>query len=196
MFGRFIPDEMLPTFDALRPEALCVKGIDTLLLDIDNTLAPYEEAEPNGHVRAWLSAMKAAGIRCAFLSNNHEDRVALFNETLGLPYFAKAGKPGRRRMRHMMARLGADPAHTAMMGDQIFTDVWAGKRVGLYTILVPPIKDKTDLFTRGKRWLERPILRAARRRLIKAGKAPISDKQSTDREDMHSTFEEKTGGST
>ena len=47
--------------------------------------------------------------------------------------------------------------------DQIFTDVWAGRNVGIRCIVVPPIKDKTDGFTRFKRLLERPILRYYRK---------------------------------
>ena len=45
------------------------------------------------------------------------------------------------------------------MGDQVFTDVWAARNAGIRAILVPPIKDKTDFFTKFKRWLERPILK-------------------------------------
>jgi predicted HAD superfamily phosphohydrolase YqeG len=63
-------------------------------------------------------------------------------------------------MKKALAAMKADPAHTANMGDQIFTDVWAGRRMKLYTVLVPPIKDKRDLFTRFKRLLERPFKKA------------------------------------
>jgi predicted HAD superfamily phosphohydrolase YqeG len=44
------------------------------------------------------------------------------------------------------------------MGDQVFTDVWAAHNAGIKAILVPPIKDKTDPFTKFKRLLEKPFL--------------------------------------
>ena len=48
--------------------------------------------------------------------------------------------------------------NSIFIGDQIFTDVLAAHNVGIKAVLVPPIKDKTDLFTKFKRLLEKPIL--------------------------------------
>jgi predicted HAD superfamily phosphohydrolase YqeG len=58
-----------------------------------------------------------------------------------------------------MKHFGTDNTNTAVIGDQVFTDVWSAKRLGLFAILVKPIKDKTNLFFRSKRALEKPILR-------------------------------------
>lgn len=157
---RLTPDLILDSFDALTVEFLKEKDIRFLILDVDNTLIPYEETEPRPSVRAWLDSLKAAGISVAFVTNNHRPRLLAFNETLGYPAFANSAKPFRRNMKRAMRAMGADPAHTANMGDQIFTDVWAGRRMKLFTVLVPPIKDKRDPFTRFKRWLEKPYKRA------------------------------------
>ena len=53
--------------------------------------------------------------------------------------------------------------NTVMLGDQVFTDVFAGKRMGLRAILVKPIRDKKTLFFRFKRWLEIPVLKTYNR---------------------------------
>ena len=45
------------------------------------------------------------------------------------------------------------------MGDQIFTDVLCARLCGAQAFLVPPIKDRTDLGTRAKRFFERGFLR-------------------------------------
>jgi predicted HAD superfamily phosphohydrolase YqeG len=55
--------------------------------------------------------------------------------------------------------LGGNKKNTALMGDQIFTDVLCAHTMGIRAILVPPIKDKTNLFFRFKRLLERPFIR-------------------------------------
>ena len=55
--------------------------------------------------------------------------------------------------------MGTDKSNTIHMGDQVFTDVWAAHNAGIKAILVPPIKDKTDLFTKLKRLLEKPFLK-------------------------------------
>ncbi len=151
---------MLNSFSELTVSFLREKGIKALILDVDNTLIPYEETEPRPAVRAWLAELDAAGIKVAFVTNNHRPRLERFNETLGYPAFANSAKPFRRNMKRAMRAMGADPSHTANMGDQIFTDVWAGRRMNLFTVLVPPIRDKRDPFTRFKRLLERPFKRA------------------------------------
>ena len=60
--------------------------------------------------------------------------------------------------------MGILPEEAALMGDQIFTDVWAARNAGIRAILVPPIKDKRDILTRTKRLLEKPIIKKYKRR--------------------------------
>ena len=143
----------------LKPEFLREQGIETLLLDIDNTLAPYEQPEPDEHIRAWLQGILAAGIKVAFLSNNHGERVELFSKTLGVPVQYDSHKPLPFRAKKMLKKMGADRAHAALMGDQIFTDVLCARLTGIRAFLVPPIKDKTDGFTRFKRRMEKGPLK-------------------------------------
>ena len=71
----------------------------------------------------------------------------------------KAKKPFKKRLLLAMNDIGSNKDNTVIMGDQVFTDVLAGRIAGIKTILVPPIKDKTDIFTKFKRLLEKPILR-------------------------------------
>ncbi len=165
----FCPDHYLNTYRDADVDFLLSHGIRYLILDIDNTLAPYEQPEPDDAIFAWFRALGDAGIKTAFVSNNNKERVALFNQKLGFPMFPKGGKPGRRNMRAAMEAMSADASRTAIMGDQIFTDVWAGKRMKIKSILVPPIKDKTDIFTRFKRVLEKPVMRYYRKREAKRG---------------------------
>lgn len=154
-----MPDERFDSFRGADADFLRASGVRALLLDIDNTLEPYENAEPGEEVRAWLASLSDAGIGVAFVSNNDEARVARFNRTLGYPAFARARKPLGKYIRRAMRTLGATPRETALMGDQIFTDVLAAHLAGLRAYLVPPIRDKRDALTRFKRHLERPILK-------------------------------------
>ncbi len=160
----FCPDYYLKTYRDASADFLVSIGVKYLILDIDNTLAPYEQPEPDDAIFAWFKSLDEAGIKAAFVSNNNAERVALFNQNLGFPMFPKGGKPGRRNMRAAMEALGANASETAIMGDQVFTDVWAGKRMDIKTILVPPIKDKRDLGTRLKRILEKPVMKFYRKR--------------------------------
>jgi 4-nitrophenyl phosphatase len=46
------------------------------------------------------------------------------------------GKPGGTMIEQGLARMGAAPASTAMLGDRLETDILAGQRAGLLTMLV------------------------------------------------------------
>lgn len=153
------PDKMFATFEELTPEYLKQRGIDVLLMDIDNTLAPYEQPEPDERIFAWLASMQAAGIRLAFVSNNNRERIDLFNKKIGIQAHAKSGKPFGKTLRKVIRSYGSDASRAAILGDQLLTDVFAGKHIGATAFLVPPIKDKTTAFWRIKRTLEKPIIK-------------------------------------
>ncbi|MGQ9788589.1 MAG: HAD-IIA family hydrolase [Candidatus Hadarchaeaceae archaeon] len=46
------------------------------------------------------------------------------------------GKPHPHMIRHVLKILGTKPSETAIIGDQIETDIKAGKRTGLFSVLV------------------------------------------------------------
>lgn len=153
------PDYRFHTFDEISAQFLLQIGVRTVLLDIDNTLEPYEHAFPGDRVFFWLNSLTEVGISVAFVSNNGKERVDLFNKDLSLPAYPKAKKPLPATAKRAMLALGGTPANTVCIGDQIFTDVLTARSIGARAILVPPIKDKTDVLTKFKRLLERPILR-------------------------------------
>ena len=162
--GLLIPDYMFESFDAITVSFLQEQGIRALLIDIDNTLAPYEQPEPDDRIRNWFASLSAAGIRAALISNNHPPRVELFNRTLGLDAYPDSGKPKGRTLRIAMEKMGVDESCTAVLGDQLLTDALAGHLLGLPALIVPPIKDKTTLFFRFKRWLEKPYIKKYRKK--------------------------------
>ena len=153
------PDYMFGTFKEVTPAFLQSIGVRALLIDIDNTLAPYEQPDPDARILDWFAELEKNGIRAALVSNNHAPRVERFNKPLGLIAYPDSGKPFRGTLECAMKELGATHAETAMLGDQLLTDCFAGKHIGLRAIIVPPIKDKTNLFFRFKRLLERPFIR-------------------------------------
>lgn len=163
----FVPDFVFNTFDEVSVEFLLENGIKGVILDIDNTLEPYEHPNPGEHVKKWLLALRDAGIGAAFVSNNNKDRVELFNTELGLPAYYKAKKPFKKNVLRAMDDIGSVKENTVLMGDQVFTDVWAARNAGVKAILVPPINDKKDFFTKFKRLLEKPILKKYKKKQVK-----------------------------
>ena len=159
MSNWLLPDYIFSKFDDITPEFLKSIGIKALLIDIDNTLAPYEVAEPDERIKNWFALLSENSIAATLVSNNEKERVELFNKDLGLPYCYKSGKPFAKNLRKAMAAMGSDKTNTAMLGDQLLTDAAAGKHIGLTTIIVPPINDKNNAFFRAKRALEVPTIK-------------------------------------
>lgn len=149
-----LPDYIFAAYREVTPEFLKNIGVKALLIDIDNTLAPYEQPLPDENIKAWFDSLKQNGISATLVSNNGRERVELFNSELGLPAFWKSGKPFAKNLKKAMADMGSDYSNTAMLGDQLLTDAAAGKHIGLRTIIVPPIRDKSNAFFRAKRAME------------------------------------------
>ncbi len=165
------PDYVFPTFRDVTPEFLNAIGIRALVIDIDNTLAPYEVDEPDQAIKDWFASLDSHGIKASLISNNHPPRVELFNRTLGLPAYPDSGKPSTASILEAMRVMGTTPEETAGLGDQLLTDTLAVHRLDMVSIIVPPIKDKTTLFFRCKRLLEKPFLRRYRKKQEKKAHA-------------------------
>lgn len=150
-----IPDGRAPSVVAIDPEALYRQGVRGVILDLDNTLVPWNGSEVSLPLREWLSKLRTLGIGVCILSNNTPARVDAFCAPMGLLSVARAKKPRRKGFRQAMELLGTEPHETAVVGDQVWTDVLGGKRMGLHTVLVPPISRREFVGTRMMRLLER-----------------------------------------
>ncbi len=144
------------------PELFLQRGICGLVLDIDNTLAPDEQAVPP-LVLQWLEQIREAGLSCVIVSNGSEGRAFKIARQCGLPYLAKAAKPSLKTAAEVRRILRCTPDRMAVVGDQLFTDVVYGKRLGAATVLVERMGTDKLLFVRFKRILEKPFMRSIRR---------------------------------
>ena len=134
-------DRVCQTIFDISGSALAAEGITLLLADLDNTLVPYGVPLPTGEVRGWKEELQAAGVTLFVLSNNrHADRPRVFCEALGIPFLGHAGKPKAGSFFQAMEQMGVSRSQTAIVGDQIFTDILGGSRAGVTTILVEPIR--------------------------------------------------------
>ena len=64
-----------------------------------------------------------------------------FAQAVDLPWQNLAGKPGKRGFCLAAERLGLPPGKLALVGAQIFTDMWGARRWGCKGILV----ESTDI---------------------------------------------------
>ena len=160
-----IPDQVFDRYTQITPQFLRERGVRLLLCDLDYTLAPRSVARPDGELRRWLEECRVAGVTVAILSNNRSTRrVEAFCGELGISYVGHAGKPAVRGYRQAMDRAGIDPAHTAMLGDKLLTDVLGAKRSGVLALMVEPLGGPVGAWNRVLHGLQKPFKWAAKRR--------------------------------
>ena len=120
------------------------KGIKTLLIDVDGTLIPRQEINVHINVQKWISNSKKY-FNIHLISNNpSKKRIKYIADQLGLTYSFRANKPSKKKLEEYISSSETKLEEVAMIGDRIFTDILAGNRLGVYTILVKPIKSNGD----------------------------------------------------
>lgn len=156
----FQPDYVFDDYRAVTPELLRALGVRLLLADLDYTLAPKRQSEPDEALRAWAETLRASGVTLAVLSNNRSSaRVERFCGGLGISYVGHAGKPGTRGFREAMRRYGVPAAETAMLGDKLLTDTLGAKRSGVRMLMVEPKGGPVGAWNRVLHALQEPFKR-------------------------------------
>lgn len=164
MHFSLLADHEIGRITALTPEWLEAHGIRLLLLDFDNTIVPYTTSEPTEEFLRWKERLAQAGISIMVVSNSRKSRrVPDFCEKWDIPWIRHAGKPNPKGIRSAMERMGQTPAHTAMAGDQTFTDILGGNLAGVTSILVYPLYFSNP-FQRIRYGIERPFIAMGRKK--------------------------------
>lgn len=159
MLKLLTPNAYLDSLFELNMEQIKKLNIKGLIIDIDNTLVQWDKKYASEKVIAWLRNLELEGFKVCLVSNNSEDRVVKFNEQLKLPAIHRAIKPRVQAFEKALNLMGTTPETTAVIGDQIFTDILGGNRMRLYTILVVPLEGQELWWTTIVRKVERRVLK-------------------------------------
>lgn len=169
MLQCFYPDRYIRSAYEIDYEAFYHAGYRGIIFDIDNTLVEHGAPADERSI-ALMEHLKHLGFKIMLLSNNKEPRVKMFNDAVKVMYIYKAGKPGRGGYERAMELMETDLSSTFFVGDQLFTDVWGAKRVGMRNFLTKPIHPKEEIQIVLKRYLEKIVLYFYQKELKKAGK--------------------------
>ncbi len=160
MLKRLFPNQIVDSIYDVEYTKLYKEGVRGLLFDIDNTLVPCHVEHPDTNIIDLFMSLKEKGFTIALVSNNNKKRVLRFNEKLKLLAYPKAKKPFTRNLKRAMQSIQSSKDTTALIGDQIFTDIYGGNKLGIRTILVNPLSEKEHWFTKIKRGTENKILQS------------------------------------
>jgi uncharacterized protein len=136
-------------FDMLRQHS-----IDTLLLDMDNTVVPWHTFNIDETIGSWITQAKQLGFKICIISNNQKWRIVKITTMLDVEGVWGACKPMLGGYIKALKTLGSHKHNSVFVGDQIFTDIFGANILGVRTILVCPISKREYRWTRFMRRIE------------------------------------------
>jgi uncharacterized protein len=151
------PDAIVDRVEDISTELLAGWGVRGIVLDLDNTIVPWNTSDVSPAARDWVGKLRQAGIGICVLTNNYTRRASAVAHELGIPIIKAAFKPSPIAFRSALRRMSIDADEGAVVGDQLYTDVLGGKLVGMRAVLVSPLSTREFFTTKFVRWLERPF---------------------------------------
>ena len=135
------------------------QGIRAILLDLDDTIVASKCNSIDDKYITWIETLKSSGISLLLLSNGSPKRVRYWKEKLDIEGFSLVGKPFSFAYLRGLKKLKSSKAETAMIGDQLFTDVLGANISGIKSILVKPLSSNGMWHTRALRRIEKMVLK-------------------------------------
>ncbi|MDR3708858.1 MAG: YqeG family HAD IIIA-type phosphatase [Capsulimonadaceae bacterium] len=135
------PSQVVRRIGDIRPAELKARGITAIITDLDNTLVPWRRYNIAEGVIDWLAELERENIKIVIASNTmHRSRLKQLADTMRIPFVDRVRKPWVGGFRRSMQLLETSAEQTAVVGDQLFTDVLCGNKLNMFTILLrPPI---------------------------------------------------------
>lgn len=168
---KFIPDMYQKSIYHIDYDKLKEDGIKCLLIDLDNTCVPYKDKEPNKKLIDLFEVLKDMEFKVIIFSNAGKKRLYPFKNTLNVDCSANSRKPFKRKLVKILKMFKYDLSEVVIIGDQLYTDILCGNKVGIKTILVNPMSKDDFFLTKISRFLEKKqFKKMAKKDILKKGK--------------------------
>lgn len=138
-------------------------GIKTILVDLDNTLDSYKVKTPSEDTLKLIKKLKEHDINVIIVSNNRSKRVKPYADVLGIKMTSMNMKPFPNKIKKLIKQDSLKVDETILVGDQLLTDIIAGNKAGLKTILVDKLTKYDQNMTKLRRIFERPKIAKLRK---------------------------------
>ncbi len=152
--SKFFPDLYQKSIYDINYKKLKKEGIKCLLFDLDNTCVPFHEKVADNTVKKLFDKLKRMGFKVIIFSNSPDKRLKRFSN-LGVDYNALSLKPISYSFYKILRNYNFTKDEVCIIGDQLFTDIYGGNRVGIKTCLVEPLSDIDLAFTKVTRYFEK-----------------------------------------
>ena len=153
---KYVPDIYSKSIYSINYDKLKEQGIKCLLFDLDNTLVPYNVKEADEKTKQIFEQLKS-NFNVILFSNSPKTRLKNFKDYLEVDCLASAKKPFKKSYIKILNEFKYAENEVAIIGDQLYTDILGGNKVGITTILVNPISNKYPFWTKIGRLNEKRI---------------------------------------
>lgn len=130
------------------------KGIKCLLFDLDNTCVGYHEKFPTEKLEKLFIKLNKMGFQVIIFSNATKKRLVPF-KNLPVICHHSSKKPLSINFKKVMRKYNYLKSEVCIIGDQLFTDILGGNRVGITTCLIDPLTKDDFILTKIFRALEK-----------------------------------------
>jgi len=152
---KYYPDMYQKSIYTINYEKLKQNGIKCLLFDLDNTCIPYKEKKPSKKLKNLFEELQDMGFKVILFSNAPKRRLEPFKKELLVDCSPNSRKPSKKSFLKVLEKFGFELSEVAIIGDQLYTDIYGGNKVGITTILVNSMSTKDMFFTKFRRILEK-----------------------------------------
>ena len=135
-------------------EKLKEHSISLILLDMDNTTAPWRTDYVAPEISAWVEEIKKENITVALLTNSKGSNADSIGKQLDIPVYKNAKKPFKSQTKKVLQSLSVNAENTLIVGDQLFTDIQLANSIKAKSVLLEPLEDRewwaTKVFNRSR----------------------------------------------
>lgn len=150
------PDYNIESIYDINIVELKEKGIKALFFDLDSTVMKSKSGKFSYKTLQFLNDLRT-NFNLAIITNNKNlEYIKKAESQIDIPIYYSAKKPSKATLLEACHDFKINPANCAMIGDRPLSDILAGIRAGMTTILVDSIsKDEETPVVRFARYLER-----------------------------------------
>lgn len=118
------------------------QGIKGVILDVDETLRTNMGSIPKCN-QEWLDVLKSE-LKVIIVSNGVDDKIQKYFDAKGIDYIGFAHKPFKRNFNKACQKLGLRAEEMMIIGDDLFSDIYGGKRNNMRTVMVKGVEDREE----------------------------------------------------
>ena len=156
--GLFTPKIYKKNIFDINYQKLKKEGIKCLIFDLDNTLGLISNKRCPDETKELIKKLKKDFL-VLISSNNNNRRLKPYLEELDINGVAWSMKPSIRGLLKIKLKYKLHKKEMCIIGDQIVTDILAGNRFRIKTILVDPLGEKDLKITALNRIVEAKIVK-------------------------------------